>query len=150
MENSSRSLKPHFSPAVDTKDFVFLSGQLAFDDDDVIRGGVAAQTTRCLSNLDSLLAARRLSRRDVVKTTVWLRRVADFQAFNDAYALFFGEHRPARSTLICTLARPGARVEIEAIAVKRRAAGRRPRRVEGQSDRTAVTSNSRKKRGTRR
>jgi 2-iminobutanoate/2-iminopropanoate deaminase len=119
MEKSPRKRKPHFAPAVDASGFVFISGVLAFDEDDnAIRGDVAEQTAHCLRKVDVLLRERGLHRHHVVKTTVWLARAADFPAFNEAYALFFGDHRPARSTLICQLARPTALVEIEAIALK--------------------------------
>jgi 2-iminobutanoate/2-iminopropanoate deaminase len=60
-----------------------------------------------------------LGLQDIVKTTVWLRREADFAAFNDSYARFFGQIRPARSTVISALVHPAALVEIEAIASRR-------------------------------
>jgi len=114
-------MKPHFSPTVDAAPFVFVSGLLAMDEKNVIQGDVAQQTGHCLRKLDALLWGRGLTRRHVVKTTVWLTRETDFAAFNEAYAVFFGDHRPARSTLICRLAVPDALVEIEAIAMKKRA-----------------------------
>ena len=63
-----------------------------------------------------LLQAESLSVQDIIKVTVWLTDTADFGGFNAAYSEFFGDHRPARSTVRSDLMLPGARVEIEAIA----------------------------------
>ena len=107
---------PHLSPFVDTGSLVFLSGQLAFDDAGAITGNVTIQTRRCLERLESVLRDAGLALSDVVKCTIWLRHESDFAAFNDAYASYFGAHKPARSTVISGLALPDALVEIEAIA----------------------------------
>ena len=96
---------------------LFFSGQLAFDENgQLCTGDVGQQTLLCLENIGRLLAAENLSLRNVIKVTVWLTDTADFAGFNAAYADFFGEHRPARSTVRSDLMLPGARVEIEAIA----------------------------------
>lgn len=71
-----------------------------------------------LDNLAAVLAAAGSDLAHVVKTTVFLADIADFAAMNEAYAMRFGEHRPARSTIQATPPR-GARVEIECIAVRR-------------------------------
>jgi 2-iminobutanoate/2-iminopropanoate deaminase len=107
---------PHLSPIVDTGSLVFLSGQIAFDSDGAITGDAAAQTRRCLERLEAVLHDAGLSLTDVVKCTIWLRHESDFPAFNEAYASYFGAHKPARSTVISGLALPDALVEIEAIA----------------------------------
>ncbi|MGY3230773.1 2-iminobutanoate/2-iminopropanoate deaminase [Luteibacter sp. HA06] len=107
---------PHLSPFVDTGSLVFLSGQIAFDENGVITGDVAAQTRRCLERLEGVLRDAGLTLSQVVKCTIWLRHERDFAAFNDAYAGYFGSHKPARSTVISGLALPDALVEIEAIA----------------------------------
>lgn len=120
MANFIANTQPHFSPTFDAGSLVFVSGQLAFDESGVITGDVGEQTLQCLRNLESHLGKCGLSRTDVAKATVWLRREQDFPAFNEAYAGYFGAHRPARSTVICTLARPEALVEIEAIATRGR------------------------------
>jgi 2-iminobutanoate/2-iminopropanoate deaminase len=107
---------PHLSPFVDTGSLVFLSGQIAFDENGVITGDVAAQTRRCLERLEGVLRDAGLTLSQVVKCTIWLRHEHDFAAFNDAYAGYFDSHKPARSTVISGLALPDALVEIEAIA----------------------------------
>ena len=110
---------PHLSPAVVAGDQIFLSGQLAFGPDGMIGGDIAAQTTRCLERLETVLVEHGLDRSAIVKVSVWLTDRSSFAAFNQAYALFFGEQRPARSTVISGLAIDGALVEIDSLAVLR-------------------------------
>lgn len=96
---------------------LFTSGQLAFDaDGQLCKGDIATQTRLCLENINRLIVAENLSLTDIVKVTVWLTDTADFAGFNAVYSQFFGEHRPARSTVRSDLMLPGAKVEIEAIA----------------------------------
>lgn len=109
-------IAPHLSPVVILGDTLFLSGQLAFDDQGRISGDAAAQTTRCLQRLEDVLAGHGLNRSAIVKTTIWLSDRADFAVFNAAYAAFFGDWKPARSTVVADLALEDASVEIEAIA----------------------------------
>jgi 2-iminobutanoate/2-iminopropanoate deaminase len=107
---------PHFSLWTEAASLVFVSGQLPFDATGRIsETGVSGQTTQVLRNLEAVVAKAGLKLSDVVKTTVWLRSQSDFVAFNESYANYFGEIRPARSTVICALAHPDALVEIEAI-----------------------------------
>lgn len=97
---------------------LFTSGQLAFDENgQLCTGDVAEQTRLCLESIRRLLAAEGLGVEDIIKVTIWLTEVADFAGFNTAYTDFFGDHRPARSTVRSDLMLPGAKVEIEAIAV---------------------------------
>ena len=109
-------MRPHFSAAVEFHPFVFVSGQLGFDDSGRITGDVEAQTTRTIERIARTLGDAGLGLADVVKTTIWLTRASDFEAFDRAYARSFGDHRPARSTIIAGLVLPGALVEIEALA----------------------------------
>lgn len=96
---------------------LYTSGQLAFDNNGQLHtGSVVEQTQLCLENISHLLEGEGLSLRDVIKVTVWLTDVADFADFNTTYSAFFGDHRPARSTVRSDLMLPGAKVEIEAIA----------------------------------
>ena len=105
------------SAAYRADDLVFTSGQLAFDERGHLNtGSVDEQTALCLANIERILRDAGLTRDDVVKVTVWLTDAADFSDFNRAYAEFFGDHRPDRSTVRSDLMLPSARVEIEAIA----------------------------------
>lgn len=110
---------PHLAPFQEVGQLVFLSGQLPFDGKGAIVGtDVAAQTLQVLANIEAVLGRLGLDRASIVKTTVWLKPGSDFAAFNDCYAQFFGDHRPARSTVYCDLALPAAAVEIEAVAAR--------------------------------
>ena len=105
------------SAAYRANGFLFTSGQLAFDETGKLHtGDIAEQTRLCLENIQRLLVLEGLSLQDVVKVTIWLTDAADFGGFNRAYSDFFGDHRPARSTVRSDLMLPGANVEIEAIA----------------------------------
>lgn len=106
------------SPAVRAGDFVFVSGQVPVGEDKkIVEGGVAAETRQVLENVQRCLQMAGCDLGDVVKTTVWLRDREDFGAFNEAYAEFFPENPPARSTAESRLMIDIA-VEIEAVAYK--------------------------------
>jgi 2-iminobutanoate/2-iminopropanoate deaminase len=109
-----------YSQAVIGGGFVFLSGQIAMEPStgEVIDGDVRAQTERVLLNLRAVLEEAGSGLGQVVKATVFLRDMDDFQAMNEVYARFFGEGiAPARATVeVARLPRDVA-VEIDAIAV---------------------------------
>lgn len=111
---------PHFSPARQAGDLVYVSGQMAFAHGyTLVPGDVAEQTRQCLRNVEAALAPAGLSLDHVVKTTVWLARCEDFAAFNAAYAGVLGARTPpSRSTVRADLMVPGALVEIEAVALR--------------------------------
>ena len=99
---------------------LFCSGQVAIDHTTgkLIDGDVAAETRRALLNLAAVLSAGGASLHDVVKTTVFLTDMKDFAAMNQVYAEVFGESPPARSTVAVAALPAGARVEVEAIALR--------------------------------
>ena len=104
-------------PATRVGELIFCSGVLGVDANfQLVEGGIAAQTKAAIANLQAVLAEAGATLSDVAKTTVWLTDMADFAAFNAAYAEAFGSHAPTRSTVTSALAIPGALVEIEAIA----------------------------------
>ena len=109
-----------YSHAIDTGELVFLSGQTPIDPATglLVAGGIAAQTHRCLDNLESVLEAAGLSFGDVVKCTVFLTDMADFAEMNVAYADHFTEPFPARSTVAVAGLPIGAQVEIEMVALR--------------------------------
>jgi 2-iminobutanoate/2-iminopropanoate deaminase len=100
---------------------VFTSGQIALDPatGELKGADVAAQTRQVLENLTAVLAGAGLSLADVVKTTVYLADMKDFQSMNEVYASRFADARPARSTIAVAGLPKGARVEIDAVAVGR-------------------------------
>jgi 2-iminobutanoate/2-iminopropanoate deaminase len=96
-------------------ELLFVSGQLGTVDGE-LADGLAAQVTAALANLSAVLAGAGANLAQVVKTTVFLVDMADFEAMNEAYLVGFGDHRPARSAVAVAALPRGARVEIEAVA----------------------------------
>jgi len=109
-----------YSQAIVSDDTVYTAGQVALDPKTGELAGVtvAEQTDRVFQNLTAVLAAAGSSLGQVVKTTVYLADMADFAAMNEVYARHFGGHRPARSTVQAAGLPKGARVEIDAIAIR--------------------------------
>jgi 2-iminobutanoate/2-iminopropanoate deaminase len=100
---------------------VFTSGQVGLDPatGELVGTDIGQQTQRVLENLRAVLAGAGLSLDDVVKTTVYLADMADFQAMNQVYEKFFSAAPPARTTVAVSGLPRGARVEIDAVAVGR-------------------------------
>lgn len=113
-----------YSQAIDTGSQVFCSGQVGIDPatGNLVVGGIKAESQRALRNLGAVLDAAGVSYADVVKTTVFLIDIGDFATFNAVYAEFFPDPPPARSTFAVAALPKGARVEVEAIAVRSGAA----------------------------
>lgn len=109
-----------YSQAIVAGDLIFCSGQIPLDPatGTLVEGDIAVQTRRVLESLAAVLAAAGSDLAHVTKTTVYLADLADFSAMNDAYALRFGDHRPARATFEVGKLPRGARIEIECVAVK--------------------------------
>jgi 2-iminobutanoate/2-iminopropanoate deaminase len=107
-----------YSQAITCDGLLFASGQVALDPaTGAFAGGdVAAQTERVLLNLQAVLEKGGASLADVLRTTVYLRDMADFAAMNAVYARFFPGAPPARSTVAVAGLPKDARVEIDAIA----------------------------------
>lgn len=114
----SPSPLPVFSPAVRTGNLVFLSGQIGNRPGtlELVPGGIEAETEQTLTGIRTLLEEIGLTMADVVKCTVFLADIADYEAMNRVYARYFPEDPPARSTLAASGLALGARVEIECIA----------------------------------
>lgn len=110
-----------YSQAIAAGGFIFCSGQVALDPASGELGpdDVQAQTRRALENLSAVLSEGGATLGDVVKTTVFLVRMDDFAAMNEVYGEYFASEPPARSTIAVAALPKGARVEIEAIAVRR-------------------------------
>ena len=99
---------------------VYASGQLGLDPKkgELVEGGVAAETKQALANLEAVLAASGATLGDVVKTTVFLVDMGDFDAMNKVYAQAFADPFPARSTVAVAALPKNGRVEIEVVAVR--------------------------------
>jgi 2-iminobutanoate/2-iminopropanoate deaminase len=105
-----------YTPIIRAGDLLVVSGQLGLRDGEMVSGGVVAETTQALANLAALLASEGASMSDVIKTTVFLRHMRDFDIMNEAYVAAFGDHRPARSAFAVAELPRVALVEIEAWA----------------------------------
>lgn len=117
-QNAPKAIGP-YSVAIRTGNLVFTAGQIGLDpvSGALVPGGVQAETRQALTNLKNVLADAGSGMERVVKTTVFLRDMADFSAMNAVYGEFFPENPPARSTIaVAGLPRGGA-VEIEVIAI---------------------------------
>ncbi len=106
-----------YSQAVSAGGFLFVSGQLGMDPESgALAEGLKAQAERALDNLCAILEDNGMTMADVVKTTIFLTNMSDFQAVNEIYASYFTGDFPARSTIqVAALPKSGL-VEIEAVA----------------------------------
>lgn len=107
-----------YSHAIQSGNLVFCSGQTPVDPTTMKLVGttIEEQTERALQNLNIVLSGLGLSLQNIIKTTVFLKSMDDFQGMNGVYAKMFGEHRPARSTIAIRKNPLDALVEIECIA----------------------------------
>jgi 2-iminobutanoate/2-iminopropanoate deaminase len=114
-----RALGP-YAQAVVAGDVVFCAGQIGLDPATgaLVPGGVAAETVRVLENLAAVLGAAGVGLADVVKTTVYLVDLGEFATVNEVYGRYFTAPYPARATVQVAALPAGARVEIEAVAVR--------------------------------
>jgi 2-iminobutanoate/2-iminopropanoate deaminase len=109
-----------YSPAVRAGDFIFVSGQIPIDPgtQQLVSGDVRDETRQTLTNIMRILDGCGAALSDVVKCQVFLADGKDFAAMNEVYAEFFGEAKPARTTVVTAFAIPGIKVEIDAVAYK--------------------------------
>ena len=110
-----------YSQGVAAGEMVFCAGQIGLDpaSGTLVEGGAVSEAGRALENLAAVLEVAGLELDDVVKTTLFLADLADGPAVNAVYARYFSAPQPARSTIGVASLPMGARVEIEAIAVRR-------------------------------
>jgi len=107
-----------YSQAITAGGLVFVSGQLALQPGHTeLRGDIGEQTEQVLANLRAILEAAGSSLDRLVKTTVFLQNLDDFQGMNEVYARHVGDSPPARSTVEVARLPSGALVEIDAIAL---------------------------------
>jgi 2-iminobutanoate/2-iminopropanoate deaminase len=114
------SPRGHYTPAMRAGDFVYVSGQGPIDPvtDKLAVGDVEFQAQLTLSNIQRILEAAGVGITDVVKCSVFLRDISEFHNMNRAYAAFFGDHKPARTTIEAKFHQAEMLVEIDCVAYK--------------------------------
>ena len=107
-----------YSQAVRSGSLVFCSGQIPLDpkSGQIVAGDITAQTRRVMDNIAGLLRSQGLTFDHIVKTTIFLTDLGDFQTVNEIYGSYFEQNPPARSTVQVSALPKGANVEIEVIA----------------------------------
>ncbi len=109
-----------YSQAVQVDKLLFMSGQIPLTArGEIIEGGIEAQTHQVLKNLSAVLSAAGGSLDDIVRTTIFLTDLDDFQAVNGVYGTFFTDLKPARACVQVSALPKGVAVEIDAIACLR-------------------------------
>ena len=107
-----------YSQGVIAGGLLFVSGQIPIDPatDALVEGGIEVQTEQVLKNLLAILREAKIGPENVVKTTVFLKDLADFAKMNEVYARYLGKEPPARSTIQAAALPRGVSVEIDVIA----------------------------------
>jgi len=108
-----------YSQAVRVGSTIYCAGQIPLDpkSGQIVSGDISAQTRRVLDNVAAILKAEGLTFDNIVKTTIFLTNLGDFQTVNEVYGSYFRNQPPARSTVQVSALPKGANVEIEVIAV---------------------------------
>ena len=116
--NAPQAIGP-YSQAIAVNGIIYTSGQIALlPDGSLVDGDVTVQTHQVLKNLTAVLEEGGTSLNSVIKTTIFLADMDDFSKVNGVYAEYFGEHKPARSTVAVKTLPLNVSVEIECIALK--------------------------------
>ena len=117
-ENAPKAIGP-YSQAVSANGLIFCSGQIALDpkSGNIVGATAAEQASQVMKNLAAVLEAGGSTLSQVVKTTIFLKNMADFAAVNEIYAKAMGDHRPARATIEAARLPKDALVEIDCIAL---------------------------------
>lgn len=115
--NAPKAIGP-YTQAVKANGFIFVSGQIPLDpaSGQIVGASIEQQTERVLQNVKGIVEAAGSSMAKIVKTTVFLKDIQEFQRMNEVYAKFFAANPPARATVEVANLPKGVRVEIDAIA----------------------------------
>ena len=117
-EKAPKAIGP-YSQAIQAGDFLFLSGQIPLDPKtgELVKGDIRQQTKQVLENLKGVLESEKLEMKDVVKVTIFLKDIGNFNQVNEVYATYFPSSPPARSTVQVAKLPRDAEIEVEAIAL---------------------------------
>lgn len=109
----------HYTPAIEVNGFIFISGQLSINPEDgSLPETVKGHAVQALKNLDEVLKAGNLKKENVIQCRIYIPDVKYWPILNEAYAEYFGSHKPARVVVPSRNLYGGSLVEIEAIAVR--------------------------------
>lgn len=108
-----------FARAVEVDGWLYVSGQVAMVDGEVIDGGIVAQSHQTIKNVLAILAEAGYGPEDVVRCGVWLDDTRDFQSFNKVFKEYFGANPPARACVQSSMV-VDCKVEVDCVAFKRR------------------------------
>jgi 2-iminobutanoate/2-iminopropanoate deaminase len=117
-EKAPKAIGP-YSQAIQAGNFLFLSGQIPLDPKtgELVKGDIRLKTRQVLENIKGVLESQKLGMEDVIKVTIFLKTIGDFNQVNEVYGTYFPSSSPARSTVgVATLPRD-ADIEIEAVAL---------------------------------
>jgi len=108
-----------YSQAIQAGNFLFLSGQIPLDPKtgELAKGDIREQTKQVLENIKGVLESQKLGMGSVVKATIFLKDIGNFNQVNEIYATYFPSSPPARSTVEVSKLPRNAEIEIEAIAL---------------------------------
>ncbi|ATZ17107.1 TdcF protein [Williamsoniiplasma luminosum] len=116
-DKAPKALGPYSQAILTNDQTLYLSGQLGIDPiSGKLESGIEAQTKRVLNNINAILEEANFNKNHVVKTTIFLNSMDDFQIVNSIYEHYFGDHKPARSTIQVAKLPKNGLVEIEVIA----------------------------------
>jgi 2-iminobutanoate/2-iminopropanoate deaminase len=117
-EKAPKAIGP-YSQAIQAGNFLFLSGQIPLDPKtgELVKGDIRKQTQQVLENIKGILESQGLGMENVVKVTIFLEDIANFNQVNEVYATYFPSSPPARSTVEVTKLPRDADIEIEALAI---------------------------------
>lgn len=116
--NAPKAIGP-YSPGIKLGDFVYLSGQIPVDasTNEVVAGGIQEQTHQVMRNIEALLSEMDLEMRHIVKTTIYMTDLSQFNEMNDIYGAYFTQPFPARSTVQVAALPKGVKIEIECLVI---------------------------------
>ena len=117
-EKAPKAIGP-YSQAIQAGNLIFISGQIPLDPatGELVKGDIRQQTQQVLENIKGILESQEIKMEDVVKATIFLKDMGNFNQVNEVYATYFSSFPPARSTVEVTRLPRDVEIEIEAIAV---------------------------------
>ena len=117
-EKAPKAIGP-YSQAIQAGNFLFLSGQIPLDPKtgELAKGDIREQTKQVLENIKGILESQKLGMENVVKATIFLKDIGNFNQVNEVYATYFPSSPPARSTIEVSKLPRNTEIEIEAIAL---------------------------------